>query len=113
MTIPDYGVVTLFAAQAANATSKVTDAGRLTDDASLEVKTTGSPTFSLQLQGSIDYDPANSGAATWAALGSAVVATGVTKVSFTTTGPVRYFRAVLSSLSGGTFTALLATMPGV
>lgn len=91
------------AVSGASNTSAVEDFGRFTDDASILIITTGSPTFSYQLQGSID-------GVNFANLGSAIVATGQTKVVFTTTGPCRYFKGALSALSGGTFTAKLAAI---
>jgi hypothetical protein len=105
-TDPDFvnntGVYPMFSAAAANGTV-VVDLGKPEDDVSIEIETTGSPTFSLTLTGSDD----NSG---YASLGSALVATGTTKISFSTTGPVRYIKGVLASLSGGTFTAKLGVV---
>src|SRR5260221_11324283 len=100
-------VITLHNAVAVNSTSPVFDFGRLTDNAALLILTTGAPTFSYQLQGSIDN-------INFAAVGAAFTQANVgqTKVVFTTSGPCRFFRAVLTALSGGTFTAKLAAIPG-
>lgn len=79
------------------------DLGDMRDEFSLFVATTGSPTFSVQFQGSID-------AADWFSIGSAVTAqTNGTPVTGTL---ARYVRADLTALSTGTLTAKLAWSGG-
>src|SRR5258707_11742980 len=101
-------VITLHNAVTVNSTSPAFDFGRLTDNAALLIVTTGAPTFSYQLQGSID-------GVNFVSIGSAFTQANVGQnkiTAFTTTGPCRFFRAVLTALSGGTFTAKLAALPG-
>src|SRR5258706_15576044 len=99
-------VITLHNAVTVNSTSPAFDFGRLTDNAALLIVTTGAPTFSYVLQGSID-------GVNFFILGTFTQANvGQTKVVFTTTGPCRFFKGALSALSGGTFTAKLAAIPG-
>lgn len=59
----------------------------------VQIVTTGSPTISVTLQGSID-------GATWVTLGSAITATGLS--FFTGVGPVPFVRLNLGTLTGGT-----------
>jgi hypothetical protein len=61
----------------------------------VQVATTGSPTFTLDLQGSLD-------GTTWTTIGSAISSTGLT--TFTNV-VVSFVRLNLATLSGGTLTA--------
>jgi hypothetical protein len=96
--------LTLLAAASANQASGVFDAGTAQASCSLQVAALGSPSFSVQLQGSAD-------ASTWADLGSPL--TTATTSSLTPSPPARYFRAVLSGFTGpGAVTALLGFTAG-
>jgi hypothetical protein len=100
-----YDTVTLHKAVTANGTSAAGDLGELTDAGALVISTTGAPTFSYQLTGSAD-------GITFVNVGTAVSAVGQTRIDFSTSGPCRYFKGVLTALSGGTFTAKVAGIGG-
>lgn len=92
-------VLVLLKAVAANGSSGTYDAGDLKDEVGIQVETTGSPTFSVQVSGSLD-------GVSFFNVGSAV--TSVTAETTVTGILARYFKATLSSLSGGTLTCKLA-----
>jgi hypothetical protein len=80
------------------------DAGTPQSSCSLRVTAAGSPSFSVQLQGSAD-------GSTWASVGSPL--TTATSASLTPSPAARYFRAVLSGFGGpGAVTAALGLTPG-
>jgi hypothetical protein len=84
---------------AANGSSGTYDAGDLKDEVGIQVETTGAPTFSVQVAGSLD-------GVSFFSVGSPV--TLVTAETTVTGILARYFKATLSSLSGGTLTCKLA-----
>jgi hypothetical protein len=88
-------VVTSLNAVSATGLGTASDLDGLKDEFALVVVTTGSPTFSLQLQGSLDN-------VNWYSLGSAVTTAGETSV---TGQEAAYIRGDLTALSGGTLTA--------
>jgi hypothetical protein len=94
--------VTLLHAVSANGTGPAINTGRVEDELTIEVTTSGTvAAFSIQLQGSID-------GTNWASIGSAVTATTAgTNVS---TGALyKQFQAVMSGYSGtGTVSCFLA-----
>lgn len=97
-------VLTLLAAASQNQVSGTFDAGTPQASCSLQVTATGSPSFSVQLQGSAD-------AITWAGVGSAL--TSAATSSLTPSPAARYFRAVLAGFAGpGSVTALLGFTAG-
>lgn len=92
-------LLTLLAGASANQPSAVFDAGTPQASCSLTTAVSGSPSFSVQLQGSADT-------VTWASIGSAVTTAGTS--SLTPSPAARYFRAILSGYSGpGSVTARL------
>jgi len=96
--------LTLLAAASASQASGVFDAGTAQASCSLQAIAAGSPSFSLQLQGSAD-------AVTWASVGSPL--TSAATSSLTPSPAARYFRAVLSGFAGpGAVTALLGFTAG-
>ena len=96
-------LVTLLAAATTTGAGASADLGAIRDEFSVLVQTTGSPTFSVTFQGSID-------GTNWFTLGSAV--TSVTNGATVTGVLARYVRANLTALSGGTLTAELAFNAG-
>jgi hypothetical protein len=97
-------VLTLLAAASQNQASGTFDAGTPQSSCSLQVTVAGSPSFSVQLQGSAD-------AIAWAAVGSPL--TSAATSSLTPSPAARYFRAVLSGFTGpGSITALLGFTAG-
>lgn len=97
-------LLTLIAAASQNQASGTFDAGTPQSSCSLQVTATGSPSFSVQLQGSAD-------AVTWASVGSALTSAATSSLS--PSPAARYFRAVLSGFSGpGSVTALLGFTAG-
>lgn len=96
-------LLTLLSAVTGTGAGTAADLGDVRDEFSLLVSTTGSPTFSVTFQGSIDSTG-------WFTLGSAVVA--VTSGTSVTGTLARYVRANLTALSGGTLTAELAYNEG-
>jgi hypothetical protein len=96
-------LVTLLAAVTGTGAGTGADLGDIRDEFSVLVQTTGSPTFSVTFQGSVD-------GSNWFTLGSAVVA--VTNGTTVTGVLARYVRANLTALSGGTLTAELAFNAG-
>jgi hypothetical protein len=104
-------VVTLLASVAADGTGPATDTGDVRGEYTLAVFTSGTVTaFSVQLQGSPDGQ-------NWGDLGQPLTTAGAADLS---SGPARWFRAVLSGYSGtGTVLAELGyssrvrhTVPG-
>jgi hypothetical protein len=97
-------LLTLLAAVSQNQASGIFDAGTAQSSCSLQAIAVGSPSFSLQLQGSAD-------AVTWASVGSPL--TSAATSSLTPSPAARYFRAVLSGFAGpGAVTALLGFTAG-
>lgn len=97
-------LLTLLAAASQNQVSGTFDAGTAQSACSLQVTAAGSPSFSVQLQGSSD-------AATWAGVGSALTTAATSSLS--PSPAARYFRAVLSGFAGpGSVTALLGFTAG-
>lgn len=91
----------LLSGASANQVSATVDAGVTQASCSLIVATSGSPSFSVQLQGSAD-------GTTWANAGSAATAAGTTSTS----PSARYLRAVLSGYTGpGSVTVKLGFTP--
>lgn len=94
------GYLQLLTAAAGTGLSTSYDLGSVANEFSLLVETTGSPTFSVQFQGSLD-------GTNWLSIGSAV--TAVQAGSATPAAIMaRYLRANLTALSGGTLTAGIA-----
>lgn len=97
-------LLTLLAAASQNQASGIFDAGTPQSSCSLQVTVSGSPSFSVQLQGSAD-------ALAWASAGSPL--TSAATSSLTPSPAARYFRAVLSGFAGlGSVTALLGFTAG-
>lgn len=97
-------VLTLLAAASSSQASGTIDAGTAQSSCSLTVTVSGSPAFSVQLQGSSD-------AVTWVSAGSAATTAGTTSIS--PSPAARYFRAVLSGFTGpGSVTAKLGLTGG-
>lgn len=97
-------LLTLLAAASQNQASGIFDAGTPQSSCSLQVTASGSPSFSVQLQGSAD-------ALAWASVGSPL--TSAATSSLTPSPAARYFRAVLSGFAGpGSVTALLGFTAG-
>lgn len=91
-------VVTLLSAVSATGTGAAFDLDGIRDEFTLVIQTTGSPTFSLTLQGSVD-------GTNWFTLGSAV--TSAAAATVITSQLAAYVRADLTALSTGTLTAEL------
>jgi hypothetical protein len=97
-------LLTLLTAASQNQASGAFDAGTPQSSCSLQVTAAGSPSFSVQLQGSAD-------AIAWAGIGSAL--TSAATSSLTPSPSARYLRAVLSGFTGpGSVTALLGFTAG-
>jgi hypothetical protein len=92
-------LVTLLDAVTTTGAGPSRDLGDLRDEIAVQVETTGSPTFSVQFQGSLDGE-------NWFSLGSAI--TSPTAGTAVTGELARYVRADLTALSGGTLTAAVA-----
>lgn len=91
----------LLSGASANQVSATVDAGVTQASCSLIVATSGSPSFSVQMQGSAD-------GTTWANAGSAATTAGTTSAS----PSARYLRAVLSGYTGpGSVTVKLGFTP--
>jgi hypothetical protein len=94
----------LLVSASASQAGGIFDAGTAQSSCSLTVTASGSPAFSVQLQGSAD-------SVTWAAAGSPVTSAGTT--ALTPSPAARYFRAVLSGFTGpGAVTASVGLAAG-
>lgn len=97
----DPRLLTLLAAVTATGAGTAFDLGTMRDEFSLLAATTGSPTFSVTFQGSLDGTD-------WFALGSAI--SSVTNGTAVTGQIARYVRANLTTLTGGTSPTVTAEL---
>jgi hypothetical protein len=92
-------VVSLLPAASANQAGSVLDTGTAQSSCTLQVTVSGTPAFSVQLQGSAD-------GSAWFSAGAAV--TAASSASLSPSPAARYFRAAVSGFTGpGSVTVLL------